>query len=180
MKILLITHRVPYPPNKGDRIVSFNILKYLSKKHEISLVYPSFSRRELKFVNDLKKYCVSVDSVLLSPWISKIRCLFSFFNSNPFSLNYFYSRKMGKIIKQKIKEADLIFVYSSSMAQYVIDVKKPKVMDFVDVDSDKWLQYSKIKIFPLSLLYRLEYKRLRNFEIKITKDGNATLKELLK
>ena len=52
---------------------------------------------------------------------------------------------------------DLIFVYCSSMAQFVpLSAQVPKAIDFVDADSAKWTQYAQYSRFPLSWLYARE------------------------
>ena len=145
MKILFIAHRIPYPPNKGDKIRSFNEIKYLSKKHEIHLACLADEKEDLQYVQALKKYCSSVDAVLINKRWAKIKAFFAFFPIIPLSVSYFFSKKLKKIIDHKLSTVnfDIIFCFSSAMAQYVMGVKDvPRVMDFVDVDSEKWKQYS--------------------------------------
>jgi sugar transferase (PEP-CTERM/EpsH1 system associated) len=96
--------------------------------------------------------------------------MFYLFSKRPLTLPYFYSAKVDVKIKEVIqrKKFDVIYIYSSSMAQYVLDEKNtPKLMDFIDMDSDKWKQYSRFARFPAKIIYGLESNRLRMYEEKI-------------
>lgn len=170
MKILFLSQRIPFPPNKGDKLRSFNEIKFLSRKHHIDLVCLTDNQHEIKYTQDLKDFCHSVDVVPLSPKRSKIQAGIGLLTGKPLTLAYFYSNQLQMIIDRKLKENsyDVIFVFCSSMAQYVEQVSDiPKVIDFVDVDSEKWSQYAAYAKFPMKLLYRLESRRLRKYEAQI-------------
>lgn len=173
MNILFLAHRIPFPPIKGDKIRSFHEIKLLSQKHRISLVCLADDKRDLQYADNLHSYCQSVDVVYLSPIQAKLQALLALFTSRkPLSLPYFFSKTLYSIVQQKLREQqyDIILIFSSSMAQYVTHIHEiPKVMDFVDVDSDKWAQYAKYARFPYSYIYRLESRRLRSYEAFIAK-----------
>jgi sugar transferase (PEP-CTERM/EpsH1 system associated) len=178
MKILFIAHRIPYPPNKGDKIRSFNEIKYLSKRHSISLMCLVDEVGDLTYREDLKKYCEKVEVVFLNKRYARLKSLISLPLGKPLSLWYFFSKTLKQKIHQELKmnSYDLIFVFSSAMAQYVMSIRHiPKVMDFVDVDSEKWLQYARYTPFPLSAIYKLEGKRLRNYEKLIARQFQQSL-----
>lgn len=167
MKILLISHKIPYPPNKGDRIPTFYRTKFLSKNHEISLAFPCFHPEEFQYINNLKKYCKHIETALLKPGWSKIKSLAKILSAKPLTLNYFHSNLLKDKIIRLVQENkfDVIYVYSSSMGQYASEIKNvKKIIDLADSDSHKWLQYSQYKKAPLSYLYHLEWYRLQNYE----------------
>lgn len=167
MKILLISHKIPYPPNKGDRIPTFYRTKFLSKNHEVSLAFPCFHADEFKYVDNLKKYCKHIETALLKPGWSKIKSLAKILSAKPLTLNYFHSNLLQDKIVRLVQENkfDLIYVYSSSMGQYAFEITNvKKIIDLADSDSHKWLQYSHYKKPPLSYLYYLEWYRLQKYE----------------
>lgn len=167
MNILFLSQRVPYPPNKGDKLRSFNEIKFLSQRHDISLVCLADNDQDLQYEGELKQYCHSVDIVFRPIFRAKLRSLFYLLSTVPLTLPYFYSKKLRSIVHQRLQERryDLIFVYCSSMAQYVDHIRDiPKVIDFVDVDSEKWAQYVRHTRFPATYVYRAESKRLRKYE----------------
>jgi sugar transferase (PEP-CTERM/EpsH1 system associated) len=167
MTLLYLTHSCPYPPHKGDRIRSFNILKYLAKSHDVRLVYPSFTAEDMQNREELKKYCVSVDTVYIHKMKANIQCMLGFFTKTPLTLHYFYSRDIYEIVRSL--DFDIAFVDCSSMALYIIDIDRPKIIDFVDVDYEKWLLYAERASFPKSIIYNREHKRLKEFENYINK-----------
>jgi sugar transferase (PEP-CTERM/EpsH1 system associated) len=82
-------------------------------------------------------------------------------------MGYFYSPSLARKIARELstERYDLIFVHCSSVAQYVAHVKGiPKVLDFGDMDSQKWLDYSRVKPFPLNMGYWLEGKKMERAE----------------
>ncbi|HEX28921.1 TPA: TIGR03087 family PEP-CTERM/XrtA system glycosyltransferase, partial [Candidatus Poribacteria bacterium] len=160
----------PYPPNRGDKIRSYHIIRYLSQKHRISVACLIQSPKELPYVESLKQYCYSVKAVLLKPLRSKVKSLIGLLGSDPLTLRHYLSKQLRKIAADEVSKGnlDLIYVYSSSMAQYVTEYRDvKKILDIVDVDSDKWYQYSKYANFPLSLIYKLEGNRMRRYEMEI-------------
>jgi sugar transferase (PEP-CTERM/EpsH1 system associated) len=172
MKILFLCHRIPYPPNKGDKLRAFNIIKYLSKEHKIYLVSLYDNKEDKNYIPSLKQFCKESSFFYLNPWLARIKGFFFLLFNQPISLGYFYSHKMKRRVRGLIKtrELDLAYVYSSSMAQYVMNEDRKKIMDFVDCDSAKWGQYSKFSGFPLSWVYKREQNLLEAYEKKITQN----------
>ncbi len=121
MKILYIAHRIPYPPNKGDKIRSFNEIKYLSQKHEIHLTCLADDPKDLKYEEELKKYCKAVRVVLINPQLAKLKSIFYLLTKQPLTIPYFYSSKLQQTVDQLLStnDYDAIFCFSSPMAEYV-------------------------------------------------------------
>jgi sugar transferase (PEP-CTERM/EpsH1 system associated) len=92
--------------------------------------------------------------------------------STPSSMGYFYSADLARQVRQLLatQNWDLIFVHCSSMAQYVEHVTDvPKILDFGDMDSQKWLEYSHHKPFPLSLGYWYEGQKMLAAEKRLAR-----------
>jgi sugar transferase (PEP-CTERM/EpsH1 system associated) len=194
MKILYLAHRIPYPPNKGDKIRSFNEIKYLSRRHEIHLACLADNPKDLKYECDLKKYCKTTNVIFINPKLAKLKSTICLFSTKPLSICYFYSKRLQKAIDHLLSthHFDCIFCFSSPMAEYIFrskflvsgfqklgfnkNINRPetsnqqpatKIMDFVDVDSDKWAQYAQYVRFPQSWIYRLESRKLARYEKKV-------------
>ena len=175
MKILFLAHRIPYPPNKGDKIRSFNELKYLSEKNTIYLGTILEEKSERQYIPFLEPYCKEIYTVCFN---KKINLIKRFLTENPFTVSNFYDNSLQSYVDKIIAEKDIDFIicFSSSMAEYVFrnplfkagKLSKIKlIIDYIDLDSDKWLQYSKYTKFPLRQIYLEEKKRLFAYEIKI-------------
>ena len=170
MRILFLSHRVPYPLDKGDRIRSYNIIKYLSKFHSISLMSISHEAIHPKSREALRDYCESLEFFKINPLFGKIKSCFHLFAQSPLTLPAFYSRAFRDSVTSKLRDGrfDLVYIYSSSMAQYVLGAKNiPKLMDFIDVDSEKWLNYAARASQPMKSIYSTEGVRLRSFEKEV-------------
>jgi sugar transferase (PEP-CTERM/EpsH1 system associated) len=177
VNILFLAHRIPYPPDKGDKIRSYNEVKHLSKKHKIYLGTLCHSENEEFYASKLAPLC---EKIHLGNAGNKLKMLKSGINGRPFSVSYFYDKSLQNFVDEVLKEIHIhaIICFCSSMAEYIL--KNPLfqrnsltdtklIIDFVDLDSDKWLQYSRYSRFPFNFVYRVENKRLFKYEIMINK-----------
>jgi sugar transferase (PEP-CTERM/EpsH1 system associated) len=162
MKILYLAHTCPYPPNRGDRIRCYHLLNHLSKNYELTLVYPVFDREHDACQKQLRQHCESIFPVPQKTIMSYLSCLRSLFSNHPFSVAYFYSRMLAKIVQRL--SPDVVLADCSTMAQYALHIPVPKILDYVDIDSKKWEYLSSLAHFPYSMIYRMESRRLSRFE----------------
>jgi sugar transferase (PEP-CTERM/EpsH1 system associated) len=135
-------------------------------------------KEDLKYIKALEKYCVSIDVAYRGKTSARVLSLLALFSNNPLSIVPFYSRRLAKKIAYRLRteKVDKILVFSSAMAEYVRNIAGiPKIMDFVDVDSEKWRLYTDYHSFPLSWIYRLEAKRLARYEEEVAKAFDHTL-----
>ncbi|MBI5789666.1 MAG: TIGR03087 family PEP-CTERM/XrtA system glycosyltransferase [Candidatus Schekmanbacteria bacterium] len=176
MKILYISHRIPYPPNKGDKLRMFYTIRHLSRQHQIDVVSFIDSAAERIHIGELKKYCRAVTCLERSLWLSYLYTAWYLGKKLPVSLGHFYAKTFKKLVREHLKnnKYDLIIVFSSTMAQYVADYHDcPKILDLVDADSEKWFQYAGYASPLKAFIYRLEGKRLRAYEQEIAKYFNV-------
>lgn len=178
--LLFLCHRIPYPPNKGDKIRSFHLLHHLSQHFDIYLATFVDDPEDWPYVPEVEKFCVDSLFIELKPLTGRLRSLTGLITGEVLSLPYYYSAPMQDWIRARVAEHDIghLLVFSAAMAQYVIDPALPferKIIDFVDVDSDKWQQYAIQKRWPLSWLYRREGKLLLEYERKVARLFDAGL-----
>ncbi|WP_439136250.1 TIGR03087 family PEP-CTERM/XrtA system glycosyltransferase [Pseudomaricurvus sp.] len=171
--LLYLCHRIPYPPDKGDKIRSYHLLRYLAEHYTVFLGCFWDDEDDRQHIPYLKTLCREVLCVPLPPLGSKIKSLSGLFKGEPMTLPYYADSGMQKWVRSQLVEHNIkrCVAFSSAMAQYLIDVcKKDRriVLDLVDVDSDKWRQYSTTKSFPMNWLYRREADKLLEFERKIS------------
>lgn len=166
MNILFLCHRIPYPPNKGDKIRSFNILRHLAQKHDIYLACLADDKNDLVHKKELLKYCKAAEIRYNGGLCANLRMLWSLITGKPLTLGYFHSGQLQRAVNRWLRDLrfDAIFIYSSGAAQYVFNAGNRKIMDFVDVDSDKWAQNARRARFPVSWIYALESARMREYE----------------
>lgn len=174
-KLLYLVHRIPFPPNKGDKIRSFHLLKYLSAKHEVHLGAFVDDHNDWKHKDELSKLCHSNFLCPLNPGKARIKSIGGFFQNKALSLPYYRDRLMQSWVDDTLRKEGISVVvcFSSVMSQYVIGSQYrhlTRVADFVDIDSDKWRQYSTTKSFPMNLVYRREADRLLGFERMVARN----------
>jgi sugar transferase (PEP-CTERM/EpsH1 system associated) len=175
LNILFLSHRIPYPPDKGDKIRSFNEIVHLARKHNIFLGTTLDVEQDRDLLKELDRYCHDIFAVHFNRQTKLVSRLF---RSEPFSVKSFYDDELQRYVDKTLanQRIDTIFCFCSSMAEYVFKSKAYRenglrnvkiIMDYVDLDSDKWLQYSKYANFPLDRIYKIENKRLFQYEQKI-------------
>jgi len=170
MRILFLAHRIPYPPNKGEKIRAFHELLHLSQRHEVHLACLVDREEDFAYVRDLEAICKSVTAVRLAKLSAYLRAGLSLLRGQPLTLGYFSSSALRWCVSGLLERLafDRVVVFSTSMAPYVAHYRGcPKVLDMVDVDSDKWAQYARRTSFPWSSIYALEAKRLRRYEAEL-------------
>lgn len=178
--LLLLVHRIPYPPNKGDKIRSFNLMKALSQHYTVHLgcfIDDSFDRQ---YVDILSQWCATVFCVNQVKWQAKIFALSGFVNHQAVTLPYYFSFAMAGWVKVIITrhKIEKVLVYSSSMAQYVDKADYQnlvRVIDFVDIDSDKWRQYADKSRGIKRWFYQREARLLLQYEAQICQRFNNSL-----
>lgn len=168
--LLYLTHRIPYPPNKGDKIRSYHMLRFLSRYYRIFLGTFVDSEQDWQYRDVLATLCEgNCYFAPLRPNRARLKSLINIFRP-PLTLAYYRQHKFQKWVERIIEDHQIVrvLVFSSALAQYVEKQQSlRRVMDFVDMDSDKWLQYSKSKTWPAKWVYKREGVSLLAYEKKI-------------
>jgi sugar transferase (PEP-CTERM/EpsH1 system associated) len=166
--ILYVVHRFPYPPDKGDRIRAFHVLRFLSKRANVHLATLADEQVAPKTLDALQELCARV-AVVPVGHMRWPRALISLGLGRSATEGAFCSRRLRRLISQWSRETHFhaSLASSSSVAPYLKMPSLagvPAVVDLVDVDSQKWFDYSAVSRWPKSWLYALEGSRLRRFE----------------
>src|SRR4029453_5458921 len=172
MKILYVCHRFPFPPKRGGKIRPFNMIKHLAQDNEVTVASLVRSEQEAKEGEGLARHCAHYEMGMVRNPVQILRMLARLPTTTPSSMGYFYSPTIARRVRELLAGSrfDLIFVHCSSVAQYVEHVRgTPKILDFGDMDSQKWLEYARYKPFPLSLGYRLEWAKLERAEKELAR-----------
>ncbi len=173
MNILYICHRFPYPPKRGGKIRPFNMIRHLTASgHTVTVCSLSRSPQETEEAQGIAPHCDVFEIGQVREWAQMARMVVRLPVPTPSSMGYFYSPELARRIDAHLqsKRWDLVFVHCSSVAQYVASVTGvPKILDFGDMDSQKWLEYANYKPFPLSMGYRLEGSKMLAAEKRLAR-----------
>lgn len=176
--LLFLVHRIPYPPNKGDKIRSFHFLKALAENYEVYLGTFIDDPDDRQYIDALKPFCKTSFCVDLHPKFGKIKSLRGFLCGEALSLPYYRNQALQAWVDKTLAEQSIerTLIFSSPMAQYLQKYPTVKLIaDFVDVDSDKWQQYAGSKTWPANWIYRREAQKLLSYETRIASQSKATL-----
>jgi len=173
MRILYVCHRFPYPPKRGGKIRPFNMIRHLSSRgHELTVASLARSAEEANEGRGISAYCARYEMAVVRDPVQVPRMVARLPTRTPSSMGYFYSSALARCVRALLAQErfDLIFVHCSSAAQYVAGARGvPKILDFGDMDSQKWLEYARYKPFPLSVGYRLEGLKLEREEKRLAR-----------
>jgi len=179
--ILFLCHRIPYPPNKGDKIRSYNVLIHLLKNNKVSIGFLVDEPSDLKYVEKLRQLTENVFFDQINSKLKKIKSTAtSFLQGAPISVPYFYSSNLQNDLDNFLdtNAIDTVICSSSPSAEYIFRSRHHDhltnnvhlVMDFIDMDSQKWAQYAEREGFPLKFIYNREARYLLNYERRIEKE----------
>lgn len=165
--LLYLVHRIPYPPNKGDKVRSFNILRQLARRHRVFLATFVDQPEDMEHVSRLAEWCEAVYAEPIKPALRKLSSLTGLVSGEALSVPFYRSARMRDWVARVVAESGIhkAVAFSGPMAQY-LDVPglKTRVVDFCDLDSAKWTSYAPTRSWPMSWLYRREGERLFAFE----------------
>lgn len=168
--LLYLTHRIPYPPNKGDKIRAWHVLAYLQRHFHVHLGTFVDHPDDRQHVERLQAMCASSSFIDLHPWYARLRSLAALAGDEPASVRYYRSAPLRLWVEQTLARFPIgaALAFSGPMAQYVPahggHGPLHRVMDLVDVDSAKWQAYAGIHHWPLAALYRREARCLLAYE----------------
>lgn len=175
--ILFLGHRVPYPPDRGDKIRGYHVLKYLAARKRVHLIAFADTSRDMKIKNGLSKLTGNRSII----WRSKSRAVSAIealASRKPVSLTAFGNRPLRDAVENILARhsIDTIYVFSSQMAQYLPARPRQKViMDFVDMDSAKFAAYAKTSGGPTGWFMNREAKMLFQHERAVAHRADASL-----
>ncbi|MEM7305877.1 MAG: TIGR03087 family PEP-CTERM/XrtA system glycosyltransferase [Planctomycetota bacterium] len=167
MRILFLSQRVPYPPNRGDKITTWRLIERMARDHEVSVVAFAHDEADEVAVKHLIDKGFDTVAVRHRSLPARIKSLPLLLTKTPLTLGYYGSKGVQREVDQRILGADLVYAYSSSMGAFMVEHDKPRVMHFAELDSDKWRQYSERSGPPGRWIYGREARTLLEFERRV-------------
>jgi sugar transferase (PEP-CTERM/EpsH1 system associated) len=163
--LLLLTQRIPYPPNKGEKIRHFQILKHLAKTHNVYMGCLVDDPNDWQHVETVKSFCANAYFARLDRRFDALSHLRALTSGDALSVALYRDRGLADWVSRTLDTVrpDILFICSSNMAPYVLDHPhrgRRRIVDLVDVDSDKWRAYAEQSIGPMRWLYRREERKV--------------------
>ena len=169
MKILVLTSRLPWPLDKGDKLRAYHQMRELAKTHDVYLFCLTSGKESLTDSENTPLSSITKGLLVHRMSAAKrfLRLAMAPFSARPFQVHWFYQRSAKRKLDQYIADIqpDLIYCQLVRMATYVQHMHHiPKVIDYMDALSAGIARQSRLAPLPLRWLYRIEYRRLKGFE----------------
>lgn len=168
--ILYLVHRMPYPPNKGDKVRSFHLLRQLQKHHRVFLGTFMDDPADKVHLDALKAICPDLYVQRLGRAGAWLRAVGAFLRRRPLSVAWFDHPGLRRWVQSISSQHPIaaVVVVSSPMAPYADSAlaSAPLLLDVVDVDSAKWGRFAALRSWPLSWVFARESRLLLQHEMK--------------
>jgi sugar transferase (PEP-CTERM/EpsH1 system associated) len=169
MRVLMLTQRLPYAPNRGDRLRAYHMLRRLREQAAVDLVSLVHDEDEASQAEAMRSWIDHVTVLRVHPLRSYASAALALPTSTPLTHAMLDAPGMKTALAEIVarRPPDVVFAYCSSMARFAMQPpldRFPFVLDFVDVDSQKWADLASTSRMPKSLIYRREAATLGAFE----------------
>ncbi|HYE85592.1 MAG TPA: TIGR03087 family PEP-CTERM/XrtA system glycosyltransferase [Vicinamibacterales bacterium] len=169
MRILVLTHRLPYAPNRGDRLRAYHVIRHLREHAEVELFSLVHDDEEASHVMDVEAFVDRVTACRITAGRRAIKAAAAMLTGAPLTHALLDAPGVTAALRNicAIRPPDVVLAYCSGMARFAMHPPLagiPMVLDFVDVDSGKWRELSESSRWPLSWIYRREAVTLGSFE----------------
>ncbi len=172
MDVLFLAQRVPYPPDRGDRITTWHFVRHYAERGDrVRIGAFAESARDREAAAELaRRVGAEVCAVPISRRWRRLASLRGLLSGQALTLPFFWSGRLARQVSQWAAAAppDLVHVYSSSMAQYALGLRGARrLMQFAELDSDKWAQFAAARRGVARWIYAREAARLLRFERRV-------------
>lgn len=176
-RLLFLCHRIPYPPDKGDKIRAWHLLRMLSERYRVSLATFVDDPVDLRYRDAVADVCEETLFIRRSPLMMRLIGLHGLVTGTPLTLACYASPRLRRWVRGQVAAgATRVVAFSGAMTAFVADAGDcQRVADLVDVDSAKWERYAKDSRGPAAWLYRREARRLAVYERRVAAGFDATL-----
>ena len=164
--LIFLSHRIPYPPDKGEKIRSWHIFEHLARSHRLHLGCFIDDPLDWMHLSHLRPLCADIACFGIARRWHQVAALFKVRPGVPLSIGYFHDVRLQRWVAGKLARGiNRAFVYCSVMAPYMMQVEGVhRVLDMVDVDSDKWRHFATQVPWPACRLWAREGHTLLAFE----------------
>ena len=167
MRILLLTSRLPFPPNRGDRLRVYNFVKTMAQQHELFLISFINDDREEDNLPHLREFFQKIVLIPKSRFSSLLTVGLNLWRPEPLQVLYYRSKKMRQAVEKGLNEwnIDLIYTHLFRMAPYAVDAKNTyNILDLTDAISLEIARSLPYRRFISRIIYGMELDRIKHYE----------------
>jgi sugar transferase (PEP-CTERM/EpsH1 system associated) len=178
VRILVLTQRVPFAPNRGDRIRAYHLIRLLETIHHVRIVSLVHDQQEHARLEEMRNNGQAVAGAPVATLSNYAAAFASLPTSRPLTHSLLHGRGMEGLLERELEMCpDVVVAYGTGMMQYAFSAALkavPCLLDMVDVDSEKWEQLAKATLPPMTWVYRREARLLRAFERSALRRAHVT------
>ncbi len=174
--ILFLAQRCPYPPNKGDKITTWNVLQRLARTHRVHVGAFIDDPDDWRHEPFLRERFASVCLRPLDRRTGLLRAAGGLLRGEPLSVAFYRDAGMQRWVDDLLARGlRRVFTYSSATARFVLDAPGcRRLMHFADIDSDKWRQYARVSRWPMAWVYAREARLMLAWERRVAAAFDAS------
>ena len=165
--LIFISHRMPWPLNKGEKIRAWNVIQHLAPAYDVHLGCVVEDPADMAHVGRLESVCATVGAFPIDKSRQKYRALLHARPGKPLMPDFYYSPALQRWVDATMARLpmDILYIYSVAMAPYVLDLpRRGKILDAQDIDSEKWAEYAKKSAYPMKAVWAREARTLLTYE----------------
>ena len=174
--LLFLTQRIPYPANKGEKIRVLQLLQHLRKSHDIHLGCLVDDPHDVQHIPTVRAMCAGSYFAEIDRGYAKIASLAGLLTGEALSVVFYRDPGLQNWVREVVRtvKPDIIVVCSSNMAPYILNLPETRdairLIDLIDVDSEKWRSYAEVASFPMRQVYHREWRRVAELEARIVRE----------
>ena len=176
--LLFLCQRLPFPPNKGEKITSFNIVRHLGQRFDVHVGTFIDTPEDVPEIERLRPYCASlhVESIV-KPW-AWVPAALRWLGGLPLSFALFRAAGLKAYVREVIARHQpvAIITHSSNISDYALMPtarRTLRILHFADVDSEKFAAYTMHVKGWKRHLFALEARRVRAAETRLSAGADA-------
>lgn len=120
--LLFLSHRIPYPPDKGDKIRSWHMFQHLARRFRMHLGCLVDDPDDVARIEELRPLCADLACIQIDPRLQRLKALLRARPGQPLTLGYFHDARLQRWVNATLERYAIrhVFVYSSAVAHYVM------------------------------------------------------------
>lgn len=174
-RALMLCHRIPYPPDKGDKIRSWRLLSYLAARYDVSLGCFVDDEDDWRHTDKVASVCADTCFRPLRPAAAAMRSARALLSGEAITMRRYRDRVLADWVRAELAKGPVVAVgFSAAVMDYLTDCDVPVIADLCDADSAKWTAYGKAARGPKALIFTREGRILASAEAAITRQAART------
>ena len=176
--VLVLAHRAPYSPNRGDQIRTYHILRHVANRCRVYLGALLDETINDEAIAALRRLTADLAMPPLGRRSRWVRAAWYLATGRTATEGLFASRELRGHVRHWARTVrfDAVIAFCTSMVQFA-DVPElenvPLIVDLIDVDSQKWLDYAAAANGLKRSVFALEGRRVRRLECSLPRRAAA-------